>query len=260
MGVAPPSFVSTASYASWAGAGSAAAGDTAESFVPAAVAPAFEPGLPALRVESNVARVAVGLALEVVGLGPFSMLGNHLSTGGPIPISGAMPAMTVAVLNLGAAIELERAFSKYADIYRTGSASASGLGAAALAGSSNGTVLFANNICQLETRASRQKGFSSVFVASFDHVLFTNNQCWLDSLALSQRDGKTPPVALDAILLAMTLQVNGNRFQESINSVLASAFTYGCMNVTGLNMSTYPVFANAADATKLATPSNISWA
>ena len=54
--------------------------------------------------------VPAGLALEAVGLGPFSILGNHFATGGPTRISGSLPATTVLLLNIGAAIEFDQAF------------------------------------------------------------------------------------------------------------------------------------------------------
>ncbi len=152
-GVAPPSFPSTATLDSWTPADSAPS-----SFVPAAVAPAFEPGLPALRIDNNVVRVPAGLALEAVGLGPFSILGNHFATGGPTRISGSLPATTVLLLNIGAAIEFDQAFYKYAELYATKQASASHFSPATLAASTNGTVLFAKNVCQLEARASGQRG------------------------------------------------------------------------------------------------------
>jgi hypothetical protein len=249
-GVAPPSLVSTASYDSSApGASTLAAGN----YVAAAVAPMFEPGLPALRIENNVVRVASGPALEAVGLGPFSTLGNQFATCGPMRISGSALATTVVLLNLGKAIEFDQAFNKYGDLYATKQASASRLGATALAASTNGTVLFANNVCQLEARASGEKGFSSVLVATFDHALFANNLCWVDG----PRGELLLPV--DAAVLALTVQATSNRFQESPTSVLASALTYGLMNVTSLNMSTFNVLAVAGDASKLGPVDNISW-
>jgi len=247
VGAAPLSFTSTASNASWTPADSAPS-----SFVPAAVAPAFEPGLPALRIDNNVVRIPAGLALKAVGLGPFSILGNHFATGGPARISGSLPATTVLLLNIGAAIEFDQAFYKYAELYATKQASASHFSPATLAASTNGTVLFANNVCQLEARANGQRGFSSVLVASLDHAQFANNVCWIDG----PRERIAP---VDAVVLAVTVQANSNRFQESPTSVLASALTYGLMNVTSLNLSTFKVLALAADASKLGAVDNVSF-
>ena len=146
--------------------------------------------------------------LKPSGLGPFSILGNHFATGGPARISGSLPATTVLLLNIGAAIEFDQAFTKYSELYATKQASASHFSPATLAASTNGTVLFANNVCQLEARASGQRGFSSVLVASLDHALFANNVCWIDG----PRERIAP---VDAVVLAVTVQANSNRFQES---------------------------------------------
>ena len=57
----------------------------------------------------------------------------------------------------------------------------------------------------------------------------------------------------------MTVQANSNRFQETPTSVLASALTYGLMNVTSLNLSTFKVLALAADASKLGAVDDVSF-
>ncbi|MCU1252355.1 MAG: hypothetical protein JWQ49_5384 [Edaphobacter sp.] len=44
----------------------------------------FEPGLPALRVEENVVRVALGQAFVAIGFGPFAISNNHFTCGGTI--------------------------------------------------------------------------------------------------------------------------------------------------------------------------------
>ncbi len=115
---------------------------------------------------------------------------------------------------------------------------------------SSGTVLFTNNICQLETRASRQRGHASVVIARFDHILFANNHCWVDS--------STPCAALDAFLIAVTLQVNSNRFQEARGSVAASGFTFGLMNITTANLSTYQLFPLAIVPAMMMNANNLS--
>ena len=217
------------------------------------VAPAFEPGVPALRIEGNVVRVADGMALEVVGLGPFSIFGNNFASGGTQRAAGAPIATTVAILNLGSAIAFDPPYGKYSELYATKAWDTHKVGAAGLAASTNGTVLFANNVCQLEARASRQHGYTSVFVVTFDHVLFANNACWVDG----PRD--TRLVNVDAAVIGSTVQANSNRFQESISSVIMSAFTFGLMNVTSLNMSTNAVKRFAVDPAKLAATDNVSW-
>src|SRR5438552_2628607 len=50
--------------------------------------------------------------------------------------------------------------------------------------SSNGTVLFTNNICQLEARVDRQRSITSVTIISTDNLIFSNNQLWFDSATI----------------------------------------------------------------------------
>ena len=71
---------------------------------------------------------------------------------------------------------------------------------------------------------------------TLDDLIFGNNQCWVDALPLT--------AALDAFLLAGSLQATSNRFQEAAGfPVGASGFTIGALNITGQNISTYCLFA-----------------
>jgi hypothetical protein len=107
-----------------------------------------------------------------------------------------------------------------------------------LASSSNGTVLFTNNVCQLEAWASGVRGLSSVAIFSLDHVLFANNQLWLD--------GPTLTAVLDLLVFGLTIQVCANRLQESRKyPVLASGVAAGWVNITSQNISTYCLKATA---------------
>ena len=236
MFVTPPALNQAAVGSVWAS--SAAAGNP--------LAPIYQPGLPALRVENNVVRVPLGVALEAVGFGTFSITGNHLSSGGTISVGSAVPAgttglqtnpldaLTVLILNLGLAIEFDPAVN-YSKLYQYGKQSALQVADNALANSSSGAVLFTNNICQLEARASGATGFASVEILSLDHVIFSNNHCWLDG-------GAAFTAWLDALLLCTSLNACGNRFQESLGSVLASGLTYALLNITTQNISTYCLF------------------
>jgi hypothetical protein len=248
------------------------------------LAPLYQPGLPALRVENKVVRVALGLALEAIGFGPFAITGNHLSTGGAVsvvqevflaqqvhaqqvhaqqvqaqqlqapqeleqeqpqqeqqqqqqqpPLLGTGP-LTVLLLNLGLAIEIY-AGASFGRFYANGTQSAFAAGNNPLSISSSGAVLFTNNICQLEARASGVTGFASVEIFSLDHVIFANNRCWLDGPESSQT------AWLNALILAGSLHVCSSRFQEAIGSVFISTFTFALLNMTALNISTYPLLA-----------------
>src|SRR5262249_59131516 len=108
----PPSFTTSQSLYS-----------NANSLAGAYTAPSFVPGLPALRVEHNVVRVASGDALEAGGFGPFSIVNNHLSTAGTARGVGvATLAQTVLILNLGISIEFAAwgKFSSFVQNQRTG--------------------------------------------------------------------------------------------------------------------------------------------
>jgi Family of unknown function (DUF6519) len=218
-------------------------------------APIYEPGMPALRIQENVVRVALGLALEAAGYGQFAIIGNHFSSGGTVSVSPDIlrtfdlkqsqaasnktrvaGALTIAILNLGLAIEDSNPGFGYAGLY--GSKSANLNHEVNLANSSNGAVLFTNNVCQLEAWVSGVEGFASVEILSLDHVLFANNQLWLD--------GPTLTAFLDAMILGFTTQACANRLQESKKyPVLASGLTFGFANITSQNICTYCLNATA---------------
>lgn len=197
--------------------------------------PVYEPGLPALRVEHNVVRVPLGEALEVVGYGPFSFVNNHFGCGGAVQAAGRPLAETVLILNLGTALEVASASGTFNSV-RNGKFVPSSSANRVVAGSPGGAVIFTNNICQLEARASGRRCLSSVLVFSLDDLIFANNQCWLD--------GPRGTASLDAWLLAGSVQVNGNRFQEALGfPVVVSGLTIGALNITSQNISTYCLFA-----------------
>jgi hypothetical protein len=203
----------------------------ANSLAGAYAAPSFVPGVPALRVEHNVVRVASGDALEAVGFGTFSIVNNHLSTAGTVQGGGVSAlAQTVFIVNLGISIEFA-ALGNFSSFARGQPAPAS-FQAGGSGTTSNGAVTFTENLCQLEGRITRPHAFSSVMVMSLDDLIFGNNQCWMDATA-----------ALDAMLVAGFVQVTSNRFQEVPRSVLASGFTAGLLNITGQNISSHCLFA-----------------
>lgn len=222
----PPSFSQPLNNAVWGYTDPAAAGATN-----AISAPIYEPGLPAVRVEDNVVRVPLSMALEVLGIGPFAIVNNHLASGGMVPATGTALAQTVLILNVGTAIESATAASLPSNVFSNSKAAATGVAAGSFQNVSCGSVLFSNNVCQLEATASQQREYASVFIYTPDHLIFSSNHCWLDTSRVSS--------LVDALLLAGSLNVVGNRFQESPLSVLFSAMTVGVMNITGQNISTF---------------------
>ncbi|WP_429291480.1 DUF6519 domain-containing protein [Paraburkholderia sp. CI3] len=200
----------------------------------------YEPGLPALRVEQNVVRIGLGQALLAIGFGPFAISNNHFSCGGMVGGRDFPIAQTVLILNLGAAIETENSL-KMMDIYNYATQKSTGtnpymyrgggLARSAFAASSNGTVLFSDNICQLEARASREPSVTSIAIMSVDHLNFTGNHSWVDAVATD--------AFFDAVLVAGSVNVTNNRFQESPQSVVVSGLTAGVVNITSQNISTF---------------------
>ncbi len=221
----PPSFTNPASLYS-----------KANTLAAEYTAPSHVPGVPALRVEHNVVRVASGDALEAGGFGAFSIVNNHFSTVGTPRGEGVTAiAQTVFLLNLGISIELASLAGKFSNLGQPQTVSTSFVGRGS-GSTSNGAITFTDNMCQLEARVSQPRSFSSITIMTLDDLIFGNNQCWVDALPLM--------AALDAFLLAGSLQATSNRFQEAAGfPVLASGFTIGALNITGHNISTYCLFA-----------------
>ena len=203
----------------------------------------FEPGLPALRVEENVVRVALGQAFVAIGFGPFAISNNHFTCGGTIPGRGTAIAQTVLILNLGTAIEA--AATTRPSGVNTGLADYTFVNQApTFSAATSGTVLFTDNICQLEARVDRQKSITSVAIISTDNLIFSNNQLWFDSATID--------AFFDALLAAGTLTATGNRFQESAASVFFSGITVAPFNITTQNISTFCLLVEGAN--KVDTP------
>jgi hypothetical protein len=202
--------------------------------------PYYQPGMPALRVENNVVRVPLCVTLYAVGYGPFSIIGNHLSCGGTVTSGLLEIADTVRIMNLGVAIEIAGLFSKYAQLGNAaGMFKTPNFRSSEQTPASGGTVLFTNNVCQLE-KIGEQFALASVMILSLDQIVFSNNQCWADGALAT---------IVDALLLAGTVQVTSNRFQESLlplpPGALYSGITFGLMSVTADNISTLCLLAIA---------------
>jgi hypothetical protein len=227
----PPTFPQPLDSSLW-GYTKASAVGTAN----ATSAPIYEPGLPAVRVEHNVVRVPLNYALAILGIGPFSIVNNHLACGGLVQSAGTQIAQTVLILNLGTAIETVSASSRPSNVFTDAKGQYTGLASTPSSQNvSGGTVLFTDNMCHLEATASLQKEIASVVIVTPDSLIFSSNHCWLDSSRVS--------AILDALLVAGSLNVIGNRFQEALGSVLLSGLTAGKVNITGQNISTYCLIA-----------------
>ena len=216
---------------------------TAESFI--AKLEIFEPGLPALRIQNNLVRVPLGSALFTFGFGPFEIDDNHFSCGGNILGTSASDLMCVLLINLGYAIELISPTTP-SETYGYANGGNLAFNGNPTISSSSGAVLFTNNMCQLELREVPQTGFASVMIVSLDHLIFSNNHCWVDGAGLAATGAQAatgPSVFTDAFLLAGSLNVTGNRFQEGQDAADISAWTIGLLNITSQNISTYCILA-----------------
>jgi uncharacterized protein DUF6519 len=232
--VEPPTLNALYSASPWAPASTSDVSLTNASS--AIFSPVYETGVPALRTEHNVVRVPLGETLAVLGFGPFSIVNNHFGCGGTVRNGAASVAQTVLIMNMGKAIEsATKTGGSFKGQFESSSAGYTQTDATALASPSSGGVLFANNVCQLETRADLQRGFSSVMILSLDQLTFNSNHCWVD--------GPERTVTADAALFAGSIQVTSNRFQEAFGSVAASGLTVGVLNVTTQNISTYCLYA-----------------
>jgi hypothetical protein len=243
--VEPPTLNASYSASPWAPASSS--GASLSNASSAIFSPVYEAGLPALRIEHNVVRVPLGETLAVLGFGPFSIVNNHFGCGGTVRAGGVPIAQTVLILNLGKAIESAATAGTFKGRYENVSAGYMQVEPAALASPSSGGVLFADNICQLEMRASRQRAFSSVLILSLDHLTFNSNHSWID--------GPERAATVDAVLFAGSIQVTSNRFQEAFGSVAASGLTVGALNITTQNISTYCIYA---EGTLVRTTDNLA--
>ena len=68
-------------------------------------------------MEHNVVRVPLGHALLIRGLGPFTIVNNHLACGGLVSTGGTQLAQTVLIENFGTAIEDSESFRLPSEAY-----------------------------------------------------------------------------------------------------------------------------------------------
>jgi hypothetical protein len=246
--VSPLALNQTATTPAWTGA---SAQGTSEATGINAPPPLYQPGLPALTIDRNVVRVTLGPSLAVAGYGPFSITGNQFSTGGTMK-GGSDSFLNVKVLNLGTPVEYD-AMTTYSGLYGSLSGDSPTQVLQGVSGtlqqSTNGTVMFTNNFCQSELRASGETSLINVGILTFDHLNFSNNVTWMDGNSIGKPDNDLYLSALmDVFLMGVTAQVNGNRLQESLGSVFFSGISLGALNITAQNISTFCLFTAPASA------------
>ncbi len=222
----------------------------------------YEDGLPALRINENVVRVAFDLALQVFGYGPFSFVGNHFSSGGYVYVDGQRGhtvaldtasfntnPLLVKIFNLGVGIEFADRLSHFSDVLAAGN-TGSFSGADSLVSTGTGAILFTNNVCQLEAKNSNVSGLCSVAIMTLDDLIFNSNHLWIDA--------PEGAALADGFVIAVTTQMSNNRFQEQRRAVLLSAASLGAYaNITAHNLATMPLKIGGPSARKVDTPNVI---
>ena len=205
----------------------------------ALAAPVYEPGLPAARVEHNVVRVPLNYALELIGIGPFTVANNHITCGGLVLTTDARAlAQTVLIGNFGTAIDGKLNAGLPSSTFSNAKGAFAGDLQSQPESPGRGMVMFTGNLCQLEAIASGQREYTSVAILTTDHLIFANNHCWVEA--------PRSTCLVDALLAGFSVNVVGNRFQEAPHSVALSGLTSGTINITAQNISTYCLIAVGA--------------
>jgi hypothetical protein len=126
----------------------------------------------------------------------------------------------------------------------------------------NGSVLFTNNQCMLQSVEVRSKqlagvnqtgGFdfgASIAIITFDDIGFHDNQCE----CLFAQGSLLTDVALLAL---MSVRASDNRFKEVVRSVAFSAITFGRLNMTTDNQATHCLLIAGPAATRVNSPNTI---
>jgi len=230
--------------------------------------PVYTPGTPALRVEENVVRTAIGQAFNATGIGTFSIANNHFASAGTVREKDKLRAddtgstasyqaqgldttalagsssggiLTVEILNLGFALDLIESNPKFADLFASQGSGLDSFGTAQsddsigdiFAGlTTGGSVTFANNVCQFHTTEERILGLCSVGIFTLDEALISANQLTISGTELT--------AFLDLFLFGLTSHCTSNRLQEMPrHAALYSGVTFGLLNMTTQNISTY---------------------
>ncbi len=253
-------------------------------FAVAPVAPPFDDDVPqsgtaaaAARVHGNTVQAPLGQALTLRALGPVHVTDNRFTSQGVV--RGAdyttLAAATVGILNLGVSAELAflGSLGRYGKVASGNQSYGGALGVTAptadggyfaarqkateglddaLVGvhPSGGAVLFNDNQCLLDLTSEDQEFvFSSVMVLSLDDVAFEDNEVTLRS--------RNDYVLTDALVLGVSTRVVGNRFSEQLLLLFLSAITFGVMNTTAHNQSTFCLLVRGATGLTVNGPNTV---
>lgn len=193
-------------------------------------------GWAAVSICDNLVLAQLMPAVYVLGLGPMRVTGNNLTSQGMVATSP--PAATVMILNYGTSGLFANflGFSVKGTVVDVGNADTTTRQEPV--DSLGGEVLFAGNRCFLDARATDATKAASIELMSLGDLSVSNNQ----SRCLTK--GSTPPggsawLTADALLMAMTLRVEGNGFTETNSATGFSCFGYGLLTTGIGNQGTH---------------------
>lgn len=237
-------------------------------------------GVPALKVQENIVSAPLGRALTALALGPVSVVGNQF-TSRAIEPSG-LPVRTVLIVNLGQAIDDPNLLKSFQGVKTGQTVAGTDRDAARLNESTrdvklvaveprialprrllNGSVLFTNNQCLLESIDAREARGNLTFNAAIGNFDFAASIAIITLDDLGFHDNQSEcftqgRILTDAALFGlMSLRVSDNRFKEIINHALFSGITIGRANMTTDNQATHCLLILGPAATRVSTPNTI---
>ncbi len=244
--------------------------------------------VPTLMIHDNIVHQPLGKALQVLGIGPMSIVGNHLASQGTV--TGSLEALlneifvgngtsslsdneilylaierlfgtAVTVINLGLSSELIEGLL-FMSLLRRGTAglriagkeaTQSRLPTNSWAGIARllqgGEIQFNDNtVIQNFLDGMPSLTLSASFFMSFDDVSVQNNTM------TSHIDFASDFCLSNLLGLGWSLRICGNRFEETIFKTLNSAITFGFYNDTSHNQGTHCIEVGGPPELRVDTP------
>jgi hypothetical protein len=224
----------------------------------------LETGYPAARLHDNIVVSTSGPAVAILAMGTVSVQNNELTSHSrdqpstkTYPLEAARAVFggyAAFVWNLAWPVELASFVADYATMARHSLPSPQSDRTFAVAGAPppiSGDTTFNNNEVLLDgPEAEPNLITSAVAILSLGDVSVKGNQ---SDVSL----GRATFLAINAWVLAWSLRLADNRFQETLGHALLSAATWGVMNATTDNQGTHCFFAAGLPALLVNKP-NVS--
>jgi hypothetical protein len=206
------------------------------------------PDQPAARIERNVVRQPMGLALVVSALGPVAAEGNFFSSElrGPLPLEAM--AGTVLILNLASREWAAQRAGERSPVFT--------LNAAPKRQTPDGKTLYTNNQARLGLRGS---SLTCQLIATGGDLGYDSNQS--DYLGLGTVVGHQLSFFVNTLLLADSVRASDSRFKEGSvlrRSSVASLISHSqAMNITSQNQGDHCIFATSVGLPSINTPNQV---